>query len=991
MNMKTKNVLFALCLPIAFTACQNEEFVKDYSQELKNRGEIDVILSASYPKVGNSVDTRMSAEESGNSLSFLWEQTTDKLGAAMMDEENAGTVNGAAIYNNYPFIAQSSGATSTFASPSSITKGIYLFYNSYKDVLDREALSLSLQTQEYDPTSAKTPAQQMAKYMNMVAPMVNLNEGIKLADAAAFNLPLEFVNLYTPVKVPVQFTNAPEGTKLTKITINGGSDFVLGGELNPKVLAGTSNVNVLTVTDGVIDATKMAKAKEAIETIVQAGSDAAGIYTTTVKDLVKGAAELSIKGGIALGNDKVQNFWILIPRGKYTSLRINAETTNGNMIAKTIEVPAKIDGTEKNPQDFTSETRALNTIELDFNAGGNVEQPYEFTINSTTDWNNYIQYVKDHLESYVGRDITFTIGAGKSVYVTSLPTFGFVLAGGDASSKLIFGKEDKTAVTAQLDLSGITMGSNVNFEVGENATVTLRKAQKKDDIASLTNNGTLTMEATSAITALTNNKTLNFGSSKTTPALTVSKVNNKVGATINVKTTTAFTGYTNEAKTTTAAAAAKIVVEEGASLDLKANENAGVIENHGTLTNAAGFTNNGTIDNYGVLTVTASTYTNAGTIIARDGSESNNGEITNTNGTVEVMNPSTYAALTGGKQYNINGGTTTAVVTNRKDCLAAIGKSMSVTLSGGEWSIVENAVTPAETSRDLKASEITADLNLQADLNVKETAALSERTFTVTGTSTIKAVEGKTLTIKKLDVAKGITATIAAGAEVIVPNASADEVAFDVKGTLINNGTLTTPELGSAVSSTSDIKKFNISIASGATLTNNAIIGGTQNTQAAITVKGNLDNAKGIIYGTNNITDAESYKKGTVSKFLKIKTNKTGDISEFAGATEIEATGNVTVIPQNVNIKFTTGAPDLDIATAGNYGELTFTADAGIKSSATANEVIISKITISLGVTLVVDKSNAGNTFICNDLVNNSGLTNSNGKLLKSDKTTPWS
>ena len=355
------------------------------------------------------------------------------------------------------------------------------------------------------------------------------------------------------------------------------------------------------------------------------------------------------------------------------------------------------------------------------------------------------------------------------------------------------------------------------------------------------------------------------------------------------------------------------------------------------------------------------------------------------------MNPSTYAALTGGKQYNINGGTTTAVVTNRKDCLAAIGKSMSVTLSGGEWSIVENAVTPAETSRDLKASEITADLNLQADLNVKEIAALSERTFTVTGTSTIKAVEGKTLTIKKLDVAKGITATIAAGAEVIVPNASVDEVAFDVKGTLINNGTLTTPELGSAVSSTSDIKKFNISIASGATLTNNAIIGGTQNTQAAITVKGNLDNAKGIIYGTNNITDAESYKKGTVSKFLKIKTNKAGDISEFAGATEIEATGNVTTIPQNVNIKFTTEACDLDIATAGNYGELTFTADAGIKSSATANEVIISKITISSGVTLTVDKNNAGNTFICNDLVNNSGLTNSNGKLLKSDKTTPWS
>ena len=263
--MKTKNVLFALCLPVAFTACQNEEFVKDYSQELKNRGEIDVVISASYPKVGNSVDTRMSAEESGNALSFLWEKGTDRLGAAMMDEKNAGTVDGDVIYNNYPFIAQDNGKNSDFASPSSITKGIYLFYNSYKDVLDRKPLSLSLQTQEYDPTNTKTPAQQMVKYMNMVAPMVDLNNGIGLDAAATFNLPLEFVNLYTPVKVPVEFTNAPEGTKLTKITINGGTDFVLGGTLNPKVLAGTQNVNVLTLADGAIDAEKMAEAKEAIE------------------------------------------------------------------------------------------------------------------------------------------------------------------------------------------------------------------------------------------------------------------------------------------------------------------------------------------------------------------------------------------------------------------------------------------------------------------------------------------------------------------------------------------------------------------------------------------------------------------------------------------------------------------------------------------------------------------------------------------------------
>lgn len=973
MNMKTKNVLFALCLPIAFTACQNEEFVKDYSQELKNRGEIDVILSASYPKVGNSVDTRMSAEESGNSLSFLWEQTTDKLGAAMMDEENAGTVNGAAIYNNYPFIAQSSGATSTFASPSSITKGIYLFYNSYKDVLDREALSLSLQTQEYDPTSAKTPAQQMAKYMNMVAPMVNLNEGIKLADAAAFNLPLEFVNLYTPVKVPVQFKNAPEGTKLTRITINGGSDFVLGGKLNPKVLAGELNANVLTVTDGIIDATKMAKAKETIETIVQAGSAAAGIYTTTNEDLVKGAAELSIKGGMALENDKAQNFWILIPRGKYTTLKINAETTNGNMTEKIINVPASTDPEAKNPQDFTSETRVLSTIELNFNAGGNVEQPYEFTINSTTDWNNYIQYVKDHLESYIGRDIIFNIGAGKSVYVTSLPTFGFTLAGGDSDSKLILGKEDKTAVTAQLDLSGITMGSNVNFVVGEGAVVTLSKVQKSGTVASLTNNGTLTVGAIDNITALTNNKTLNF---KSSAALTVPNVENVGEATIKVQSETTFTVFTNEAK-------ANITVDKDATLSLPGTANAGMIVNKGTLNNANGFTNNGTIDNFGTLAVTT-TFTNSGKIIARDGSESNNAAITNINGTVEVINPTTYAVLAGGKQYNVSGGTTTAIVTNRGDFNAANTASISITLGGGEWAIVADASQSADASRELAATEITADLSLQADLNVKETADLNSRIFTVTGASTIKAAEKKTLTIKSLVVAQGVTATITAGAEVIIPNEDTSGAKIEVKGTLNNNGTLSTPEVAAAVTAVSGVKVFAIEVASGATLTNKGTIGGEQNTQAKITVNGNLDNGNGTIYGASTIDNAEYYKKGTVHKLPKILANA-ADLTGFVGATEIEAvTTAVTTIPQNTKIKV--GVESVALALAdGSYGELTFTAASTI--SASSISAVVSKITVD-AVALTVGGSN---DITCNDFVKeNSGSLVDDSSHLKDADGAVW-
>lgn len=637
--MKTKYALFALCLPIAFTACQNEEFVKDYSQELKNRGEIDVILSANYPTVGNSVDTRMDVKEEGKNLNFLWEQGTDKLGAAMMDGATPGQVaDQALVLVNSPFIAQDNGATSEFASPAPLTKGIYLFYNSYKDVLDREALSLSLQPQEFDPASQKTSVQQMVKYMNMVAPMVNLNKGIKLEDAPAFNLPLEFVNLYTPVKVPVVFEGAKLGTKLTKISIDNGSEIVLGGQLNTAVLAGAPGYDkVLTLKKDKNDKITilpedLAAAKEAVDAIVQEGTGGTGIYADN-GEKVEGAAELTIKDGMDLSNGEQKEFWILIPRGTYENLRITVETTNGTAkIEKSIS-SEPVGGV--NPQIFNSQHRALQPVVLDFSEEGNVTVPKAFTINNTADWNNAIQYIQSNASAYMGDAATLTIGS-EPVYITSIPTdIAFTLAGtNNPDSKLIFGDKDGKLVDIALNLRRITMSDYVHLEVGEGANVTINNAHA-GTLASLTNNGTLTMKAIGTITALTNNNELNFDAAA---ALVVPTVDNNAGATINVKSATTFTAFKN--KVADEKDAAKIVVAEGASLDLQANTNAGIIVNKGELKNATGFTNNGTVDNHGTLTVTSS-WTNNGTIIARDGGVSNNVGIAGT-GTIEVMNVSTY-------------------------------------------------------------------------------------------------------------------------------------------------------------------------------------------------------------------------------------------------------------------------------------------------------------------------------------------------------------
>lgn len=973
--MKTKYALFALCLPIAFTACQNEEFVKDYSQELKNRGEIDVILSASYPKVGNSVDTRMDATEDGMNLKFLWEQGTDKLGAALMDEGTPGVVSGAKTLANYPFIAQGSGETSEFASPSAITEGIYLFYNSYKDVLNRGALSLSLQPQEFDPTSQKTSAQQMVKYMNMVAPMVNLNEGIKLADAAAFNLNLEFVNLYTPVKVPVVFKNAKPGTKLTKITINKtGDNFDLGGELNATILAGGGqNTNVLSLTAEKknIDEAKLAVAKKAVDVVVQAGAnDASGVYKASGK--VMGAAELTIKDGMDLKGEQ-QEFWILIPRGTYASLTVRIETTNGYK-EETRNIPD-----QNGARDFTELTRQLQTVELDFNKDGDVTVQTGFAINDEEDWNSAVKFIEGNPLSYIGNKPVFTIGANKSIYVTSLPKFGFELVGTDKDSKLIFGDKDKNEVTATLSLLDIKMGTEAHLEVGEGANVTINKVQTEGD-ATLTNNGTLTMkDASSKITALTNYNTLNFDAT----GLVVTTVDNKAGATINVKAATTFTQFTNEAKAGEKVAA-KIVVAEGASLELSDdNINVGVIENHGTLTNGTTFTNNGTVDNYGTLTV-SNTWNNNGTIIARDGGVSNNTTIAGS-GTIEVKNVNTYPTSGSGTAYAFSGGTINAIVTNHKDYKTAKTANMKVTLDGGDWTIKDG--TPTEDSRDLTVSEATYNFNLKSNLNVNVDADLSAKDIVVSGTSTITVADGVTLKVKSLTVNKDATATIAGDGKVEIKDAST----VTVNGTLTNNGKLVTTTVANISSDLgSEAKKFNITIARGATLINNGTIGGEVNTQVAITANGSLTNMKdATIYGTKDISNAESYSnKGTIQTYPKIVTNATDLSSNFTGATDIKATAAVTAIPtgKDVKIEFTTAAsPGLEL-NDGDYGELTFSiAGSTISAGTGQTNVAIEKIILNAALT-----AGGSVNFVCNAMEGRGTLTNSGGYLKKAGGITPW-
>lgn len=302
--MRTKQYLAALCLPLAFAACSDEEFVTD-TPSLGNRGTVNVTINAEKPWF-DGINTRMTID--GNK--FMWEKDKDMIGAARVDHSTMGTVEDK-VDVNYAFTAQSNGAVSAFNGKSPIAKGHYLFYYSYADHLEYAKMDLSVPVQEYNVEAAtaengKNALQQAVGYMKMISPIVDLSEkGVGYADAQNYDLNLSFVNLYTVVKVNISAANIKEGTtpKIQKVALNAsGSGFVKEAFANMENIAGGRNANVVAPNAETkqIDDADMMTAIDAIEELVGAASSstAAAIYEQTGVTTATGPAELNIKGEI---------------------------------------------------------------------------------------------------------------------------------------------------------------------------------------------------------------------------------------------------------------------------------------------------------------------------------------------------------------------------------------------------------------------------------------------------------------------------------------------------------------------------------------------------------------------------------------------------------------------------------------------------------------------------------------------------------------------
>lgn len=740
MKMRTKQYLAALCLPLAFAACSDEEFVTD-TPSLGNRGTVNVTINAEKPGF-DGINTRMTID--GNK--FMWEKDKDMIGAARVDRSTMSTVEDK-VDVNYAFTAQSNGAVSAFNGKSPIAKGHYLFYYSYADHLEYAKMDLSVPVQEYNVEAAtaengKNALQQAVGYMKMISPIVDLSDnGVGYEDAQNYNLNLSFVNLYTVVKVDISAQNIKEGTtpKIQKVTLNAsGSGFVKTATAVMTTIAGSKNANVVApeAVTKQIDDEKMANAIDAIEELVGGAND--GTVATIYGDVENGPAELNIKGDLALSETEPTELYILAPKGKYNGGLTLEITTSEGTYKRDISSPSGKDLILGN---------AIQPILADLDFAQNVSIPTEFSIASEADWTNAVNFIESHASSYVSVKPKFTLTA--DVTIGSLPKFAIDLKGAftlTLSDDFTINKDNKNKIATSADTKlGIAAGATLTMDVDctnfeailNNGTLNVNADQSKK----ITNYGTMNVVGNAALSAgLENGKAavvrtseavegaINVAEGKTLTIATAAMDNIAGTITVDGTLTNNVTGSTNTAK---------III--GAKGTLGGTTNAiinakGIIENSGTL--AVEVTND------------------KGTVIAKDGGKGNNSSAIN-NGIVIVENVTTFADLTGSNAYVFG------TLTNAPSVATEVVNDAEYTTANNA-SAITNIILTTQTSWTISTEPANAKTLTLKGVELVLEAGLTGKSIVVdgTGTSSITAASTQTIATAHLTVNEGATLNV---------------------------------------------------------------------------------------------------------------------------------------------------------------------------------------------------------------------------------------
>ena len=807
--MKTTKFLFSMmCTAALFASCTSEEFEQEGGATL-NRKTLNVTLTAENI-AGTSAETRLGAEISGGKMYYTWTED-DRLGAALLDgavEDKYNTGNTVSV--NYPFdFTAGAEDAANFSAKTPIMAGTYMFYYQYKPQTSRKALTLAVEPQQEYVATAGTAANQMAKYYVGVSPVLTLKEGISLEnDETNLTLPLKFQKLNAAIKLAITPKDLPEGTKINKIELQKADGIVLGGEYqNPG--AGVAVVTTAGLTRNSIPVKNNDNLAEEIEEAAEK------INPTTVTDNTVNSAAIAVsmyadadkqvtgERGVALENGKAFEAYIVVPvTAAKADYDVAIYTSEGKFTKEVKDIKFEVGKVYASAFAFELQKKDMSTYG-------------SFDVASTADWDEAVNFVNNHASSYLGEQVKFNIFKG-DIYVGELPSFPVSLVSQDAQAELVLGKENKVAVTVniekQMTVETGGAGNSLKIKVGKGATVNYKQKMVVNGAGNLTfeNDGTLNVQVNEA------NTITNGGTMEVSAKQTGMNVVNKKGATLTLK---GGSEKVIEYKLTALTNNGTLNIEEGAKLDadltdptIAAQDPKAVVYVNGEWVNAAaGVTSfaktkivvgstgvfqlkanpaNAEIEVSGILQ--AVTATNDGTITIKTGAKSDAGAITN-NGKIVVEDFVNFTATQDmmSKKFNITNtvgvGVTTVNVTTKAQYDAANGGGAAgsvindITLNGGDWKIAGVGGIALGT-KGLTLKGVTATLQAAVDINTVN--------LKVEGTTTITGAYKLTVLTMKVD--EGAQMTVNKGTT-IETKADADEtqVELTVLGTLINKGIIT--------------------------------------------------------------------------------------------------------------------------------------------------------------------------------------------------------
>ena len=755
--MKTKFILSAMCLPVAFAACTNDEVFVENQNAVEETPVMDFKLAASYGDEG--VGSRM-VNNNGN---FLWENT-DVLGASLIYGSGDPFAYADNIYSNNKFVNNLAEASEVaeFTTQSTTHVGSYLFYYPYNTKMTTHANGVHhalVEPQVYDPTG-----EEMMKNNFMISPVVKLDGN----EPGELTLPITMRSIYgygqlnlklteNSVKNGVAVTSANIQKIIISYTSNLQKDGIIDMSEVPVADLTSTNISSLTATGAAYAGQEAAAVRKDLlakaDSLLVGRKKADNTYYP-IKDVTTAAAgqivpvnQVSIScvseenpNGIALNLGDVFSTRVLLPVASAATVDITVYTDKGEVVLDNAltsfnvrpnhkTVLASGDNTELPLVTFTP-SQTVNAIsEADF-----IASMAQF------------EGVTDAIPVAVGDfDLTPAAIAAIPSGVTLSFTSNVKFSGDMTLEKMSF----VSGKTVTLKSGNITLGKNLSMSSDlniEGAAVT-KTADMGTPVVNV-KSGSLTLSTLNAQGAATETVLgqVTVGTANTSGTLTVNK-----GITSNVTLTkgtlTVATGATVSSLTTTG----------------------GTVENNGTITT---INNAGTVNNYGVI----STGSNSGTMNQMD-AKSRITLTTNT-GTINTVASSrtTVTTNTSGKIIFVKDALVSAsanVIYNASAEFTAadfVGLSASVTnvMFANDFTYTYTGETAPAIPAAIKVLEFAGNLTLGKawTLNAGSTIKFTAEEAKITGSytlSNVKIIEAGVADVTSTDANEAVATSLFIG------------------------------------------------------------------------------------------------------------------------------------------------------------------------------------------------------------------------------------